>query len=864
MEGRAQSPEGNSTGRPPQHLTPGSVQPVHKWPLRPGVQVHVNSLTSLTDDTKPLHNNNTVTTLQSLSSHAPLPPPHPASHHPYHQQPLPQQLANKHHSNKGSHLNFLSHHHHHTPHHHQYHPQHHPLQAHQQYPTLDTRRGGSSSLRNKLKNHSNSQTLPRQASSLDVPREDRAASSSSTSSSSLSHPYAPPPPLLTTNTNNSKYKPKTTDPDVDLHSGTSVVVQTRPDSSQGSTTGRKRKKPGQDPEGAKPPPTGPKDNGIPSPGDEDNKQTFYENLPFHGMQPPPNKDPPGSSSVGAGGSRPPSQLSQQASSGYGSTRSRKDDVNLNQCCTEEGSGTKDGGNQTLQEDGAGLNRVKRQNSQSYGSMRSTNEKPTKSALARTAAYFSMRLPGAKRKAKNKNTTEENHQMLQKQPTKGKAVGSQGGSSPGPSTSCTSPQKGDPQGESQQTTHFTSETKHTITSQPDSNTLTVESSQTSKLTVLSRPQSRAESNNNSIYSEGSAVSQSFPRPPSSNKVTHSEPSSDARTSDVTGDTLPVPAPRNNGGGGGGGGGRVRHTYQNIPLPTKDKSMGVQSPPPPPLQQQQQQQPPPQPYPIVSENRKTNNTTNSSNSYGTCQNPTPSSSSPSSSSPSSSSHYQYQQQQQQQLPPHYQRSQHHHPPLQPSSLYKQYPSSSSLKDTHYPSGAYNNTTPNNSSSYSSSTYPHRLENQQSHPPSNQSHSATSYPSSQSHTATSYPSSQGPPHPHHPHHAYPTNTQQQPQQQQPHNNKYIPGVVYADLKLPRNGQPNQYRRDLNTEYAILQFNGPIPFLTDLGGGDMEYADVDYSTYSYGPIPYKAASVSNAQEKKAEQDAEMKGVPVRPPRKK
>lgn len=48
------------------------------------------------------------------------------------------------------------------------------------------------------------------------------------------------------------------------------------------------------------------------------------------------------------------------------------------------------------------------------------------------------------------------------------------------------------------------------------------------------------------------------------------------------------------------------------------------------------------------------------------------------------------------------------------------------------------------------------------------------------------------------------------------------------------------------------------------MEYADVDYSTYNYGPIPYKAASVSKAEEKKAEQEAEMKGVPVRPPRKK
>lgn len=212
-------------------------------------------------------------------------------------------------------------------------------------------------------------------------------------------------------------------------------------------------------------------------------------------------------------------------------------------------------------------------------MRSTNEKPTKSALARTAAYFSMRLPGAKRKAKSKGSNEESHQMVQKQPPKPKTV-----ASPGPSTPLAA--KDGPQGECQQTTHFTSETKHTITSLPDSNTLTVESSQTSKLTVLSRPQSRAESNNNSIYSEGS-VSQSFPRPPSSNKVTNNEPSSDARTSDVTGETLPVPAPRNNGSGGGG---RVRHTYQNIPLPTKDKSMGVQ---PPPLQQ------PPQPYPSVPE-------------------------------------------------------------------------------------------------------------------------------------------------------------------------------------------------------------------------------------------------------------------------
>lgn len=34
------------------------TQPLHKWPLKPGVQVHVNSLTSLTDDSKPFYNNN--------------------------------------------------------------------------------------------------------------------------------------------------------------------------------------------------------------------------------------------------------------------------------------------------------------------------------------------------------------------------------------------------------------------------------------------------------------------------------------------------------------------------------------------------------------------------------------------------------------------------------------------------------------------------------------------------------------------------------------------------------------------------------------------------------------------------------------
>ncbi|KAG7159602.1 Titin-like 13, partial [Homarus americanus] len=812
------SPEGTSPR--PDPFSPASVQPVHKWPLRPGVHVHVNSLTSLTDDSKPMHNNNTMTNLFPPTTTAP-PPPHNPQHYPYHQHPLQHAshpLANNHHNQQDNHHPSYSH----------------PLHPHQQYPTLDSKRAGSS-LR-KLNSHNNPHTLPRQT-SLDVSREDLV--SSDHSPTSHSHPKSA--------TNNNKYRPKSavSDLDVNFHTGNSVVVQTKPDISEGSTTGRKRKKPGQDmitencqfanmftfmpgedPEASKPPTTGPKDNGIPSPPDDD-KQTFYENLPFHGMQPPPNKqdapEVPGSSMVGgggsAGGSRPPSQLSQQASSGYGSTRSRKD-VNLNQSSSEEGSkdppkvpGRRDVSfrqDVAQMEDEKGFNRVQRQNSESYGSLRSASEKSAKSTLAKTAAYFSMRLTGNKRKGRSKGNSEENHQMIDKQPTIQTV----------PTTDSPTYPLRENESEvlapSQHTTHFTSETKHTITSQPSQNTLILESSQTSKLTVIGRPPSRADSNTDSIYSEGSS-NRNIPRPGRATKVRNHEPSSDPRASDVTEttDTLPTPAPRN------GTGGKVKHTYQNIPLPTKDNITNAQRPSPK------------QPHHVLPENRKTAN-------YGSAQNPTPSSSS-SSSSPSSS-HYQpqYQTQYQPQYQPHYQRN--------PSATYKQYPSSSSLKESH-PPPSYNSCS---RQSYSSSTYPHRLENQ--------SHPATSYPNTQSHPATSYPSSQT-----HASKAYP-----QPANSQSHLPKYAPGVVYADLALSRNGQPNHYRRDLNTEYAILQFNGPIvgqeidPFLTSLGGGDLEYADVDYATYNYGPIPYKAASITNAQEKKAEHEAEMQGVPVRPPRKK
>ncbi|XP_045123892.1 uncharacterized protein LOC123511891 isoform X6 [Portunus trituberculatus] len=483
------------------------------------------------------------------------------------------------------------------------------------------------------------------------------------------------------------------------------------------------------PEGSKPPSTGHKDNGVPSsPDDDTNKQTFYENLPFHGMQPPPNKDAPENIASTSMGSRPPSQLSQQASSGYGSTRSRKDEVTLIKPSSEESSKVAGGRGSSPKVDATSTG-VRRQNSESYGSMRSTSGRQAKGPLARTAAYLSMRLPGGKKRARAK-ASEDSHQMIETQPSV-KAVPNQ------------SQGKDQARGPSEppQTTQFTSETRHVVTSRPDLNTVTVETSQNSRLTVTA-PQADPEANNNNIFYGGA------PRSGAPSGGHGNERFQDPRTYDPAGAGLPVPAPRNGTNGRG-------HTYQNLPtsVPAADGSASVQRAAPPPF-----------PQPVACENRKTG-------SYGSAQNPTPSSSS-SSSSPSSSY---YPAQYPSQYPPQYQRN---------PSLYKQYPSSTSLKETQ-PSVPYTKSS-NSRQSFSSSTFPHRMENQ--------SHPATSYPNTNhSHTATSYPNSQS--------HAYP-----QPANTQAHPPKYPPGVVYADLALSRNGQPNHYRRDLNTEYAILQFKGPV----------------------------------------------------------
>ncbi|XP_039278812.1 uncharacterized protein LOC111055569 [Nilaparvata lugens] len=114
-----------------------------------------------------------------------------------------------------------------------------------------------------------------------------------------------------------------------FHGKSGVVTFKKLDGTNFQGASRKRKKPG-----ASPNPSSTKDKSdlnSSSPSDAllqpdgDNK-AFYENLPFHGMQNPPNKTPT-LDSVNSGAapavSRPPSELSQYAgSSGYGSTRSQ--------------------------------------------------------------------------------------------------------------------------------------------------------------------------------------------------------------------------------------------------------------------------------------------------------------------------------------------------------------------------------------------------------------------------------------------------------------------------------------------------------------------------------------------------------------
>ncbi|XP_063245039.1 hemicentin-1 [Bacillus rossius redtenbacheri] len=118
-----------------------------------------------------------------------------------------------------------------------------------------------------------------------------------------------------------------------IHSKSEVVTFKKLDGQSNHGVSRKRKKPGADPN-----PSAIKDKSKPdlmsSPNDgllqPDGDKAFYENLPFHGMQTAPNKPvaPSFSSHVV---SRPPSQLSHNGSSGYGSTRSHAGLFSGNKC-----------------------------------------------------------------------------------------------------------------------------------------------------------------------------------------------------------------------------------------------------------------------------------------------------------------------------------------------------------------------------------------------------------------------------------------------------------------------------------------------------------------------------------------------------
>ncbi|KAF2353255.1 hypothetical protein FHG87_015988, partial [Trinorchestia longiramus] len=52
----------------PSDLLTSQMPQLNKWPMKPGVHVHVNSLTSLADDSKSLYNNNTLSTQAKVGS----------------------------------------------------------------------------------------------------------------------------------------------------------------------------------------------------------------------------------------------------------------------------------------------------------------------------------------------------------------------------------------------------------------------------------------------------------------------------------------------------------------------------------------------------------------------------------------------------------------------------------------------------------------------------------------------------------------------------------------------------------------------------------------------------------------------------
>ena len=108
--------------------------------------------------------------------------------------------------------------------------------------------------------------------------------------------------------------------------------------------------------------------------------------------------------------------------------------------------------------------------------------------------------------------------------------------------------------------------------------------------------------------------------------------------------------------------------------------------------------------------------------------------------------------------------------------------------------------------SSTLPHRMENHTSYKQANSSGQYNNAYNNQSPTYQTGHSNRSPPN-----HDYSGIQNQSPpvtypsNRSQSQNSGYNPGIVYADLTLPHNGHTNRFKKDYNTEYAVLQFNSP-----------------------------------------------------------
>ena len=269
-------------------------------------------------------------------------------------------------------------------------------------------------------------------------------------------------------------------------------------------------------------------------------------------------------------SRPASQLSHQASSGYGSTRSRKDEIINSRSHSNDSSKSKESPKMESR-------RFKKQTkpSQSYSSMRIKNKSTNaKNALTKTAAYFSMRLPGSKKltiKAKDSHT--ESNNILQNEGNHYPAADAN--NSHNRIHDNTSDLTIKPQPDL-----ITSEAKHTVSSKRSSpSTFTVESTQTSKIVLhhqsLLNNNDITESNPNLLlhtpiknHDLSKDDNTYTPNPnqvnyPWSSQSNNNLSNLDNISQDFDANNVPVPAPRN-------GNEKIKHTYQNLPLSTKEKT------------------------------------------------------------------------------------------------------------------------------------------------------------------------------------------------------------------------------------------------------------------------------------------------------